>query len=119
MFNVKVFADFEAPAAASQQDRKLLETLVSVRKSTGAQFVNLSVFDYRKENPDVVHFLTYPMDWISHYVRHFYSGIDPLPHDRFPARRPYRLARHLQSTGRRLRYSSASSTTAWDKTRSR
>jgi DNA-binding CsgD family transcriptional regulator len=77
MFNVKVFADFEAPAAASQQDRKLLETLTSVRKTTGAQFVNLSVFDYRKENPDVVHFLTYPMDWISHYVRHFYSGIDP------------------------------------------
>jgi DNA-binding CsgD family transcriptional regulator len=77
MFNVKVFADFEAPAAASSQDRKFLETLIRIRKSTDAQFVNFSVFDYRKNNPDIVHVLTYPMEWIAHYVRNFYSGIDP------------------------------------------
>jgi DNA-binding CsgD family transcriptional regulator len=77
MFNVKVFADFEAPAAASGKDRQMLDMLVSVRKSTGANFVNLSAFDYRKDNPDTVHFVTYPMDWIAQYVRSFYSGIDP------------------------------------------
>lgn len=78
MFNVKVFADFVAPAAATAQDRKFLETLRKIRKSTGAQFVNFSVFDYCKSNPDIVHVLTYPMGWITHYVRNFYSGIDPL-----------------------------------------
>ena len=77
MFNVKVFADFIAPAAASQQDRQLLETMQSVRKSTDAGFVNFSVFDYRNDSPDVLHFLTYPMDWISHYVRNYFIGTDP------------------------------------------
>jgi DNA-binding CsgD family transcriptional regulator len=77
MFNIKVFADFEAPAAASGKDRQMLDMLLSIRKSTGASFVNLSAYDYRKENPDTVHFVTYPMDWIAQYVRSFYSGIDP------------------------------------------
>jgi DNA-binding CsgD family transcriptional regulator len=78
MFNVKVFADFVAPPAATAQDRKFLDMLRRIRKSTGAQFVNFSAFDYGNNNPEIVHVLTYPMEWITHYVRNFYSGIDPL-----------------------------------------
>ena len=78
MFNVRLFAGFEPPPAASKEDRDVLRELTAVREETGARYVNFSVFDYKKENPDAVHFLTYPMDWIAHYVRNFYTGIDPL-----------------------------------------
>jgi DNA-binding CsgD family transcriptional regulator len=78
MFNVRLFAAFEAPPAAGKPDRLFLRELAAVREETGARFVNYSVYDYRKDNPDAVHFLTYPMDWIVHYVRNFYTGADPL-----------------------------------------
>jgi DNA-binding CsgD family transcriptional regulator len=78
MFNIKVFAGFEAAPAAAKPDRLFLQELLSVRNETGARYVNFSVLDYKKENPDTVHFLTCPMQWITHYVRSFYSGFDPL-----------------------------------------
>ncbi len=80
MFNVKVYADFTVAPAAKKPDRLFLGELRDVRDQTGARFVNFSVYDYRKENPDTVHFLTYPMDWISQYIRNFYLGVDPLVH---------------------------------------
>lgn len=78
MFQIKLFADFRAPAGASKKDRDFLTGLREVRDATGAGFVNFAAFDYRQENPDSVHFLTYPMEWIAHYMRHFYSCVDPL-----------------------------------------
>jgi DNA-binding CsgD family transcriptional regulator len=78
MFEIKLFADFECSASADTNDRKFLQELIKIRDSTTARFVNLSVYDYSKENPDCTHFLTYPNDWISYYARHFYSGVDPL-----------------------------------------
>lgn len=77
MLNVKVFPDFEAPPAASKEDRLLLEAIKGVRKAAGAAFVNMSVFDYSRPTPDAIHYLTYPMAWIARYVRNQYPGFDP------------------------------------------
>lgn len=78
MFNSRVFANFKATASTSEVDRNFLASLKEVRHSTCARFVNFSVYDYGAGNPDTEHFLTYPMEWVSHYVRHCYTAIDPL-----------------------------------------
>jgi DNA-binding CsgD family transcriptional regulator len=78
MFNVKVYAEFGTAPSAQKADREFLAELRNVRNQTGARFVNFAVLDYRKENPDTVHFLTYPMDWIARYIRNFYMSVDPL-----------------------------------------
>lgn len=78
MFNSRVFANFETTALTGKDDRKFLASLKDVRRSTCARFVNFSVFDYGAGNPDTTHFLTYPMEWVTHYVRHCYTAIDPL-----------------------------------------
>lgn len=77
MLNVVVFPDFEATAAATKTERQLLDAIRSIRKATGATFVNLSVFDHATETPGAIHYLTYPMGWISNYVRNNYPGFDP------------------------------------------
>lgn len=77
MFNLKLFPLFDAPPAASAQDARFLEGLRLARNRFDARFVNFSFFDYAKENPDTAHFLTYPMAWISTYVRNYYAANDP------------------------------------------
>ncbi len=77
MLNVVVFPDFEATVAATKTERQLLDAIRTIRKSTGATFVNLSVFDHATEVPSAIHYLTYPIGWISNYVRNNYPGFDP------------------------------------------
>jgi DNA-binding CsgD family transcriptional regulator len=78
MFSITLFADFNACATADAKDRRILRELINVRDSSSARFVNLSVYDYRRSNPDSRHFLTYPNEWISRYARYSYSNVDPL-----------------------------------------
>lgn len=78
MFNVKIFADFSGAAITNRQDRKLLKELDRVKKVTAAKYVNFSMFDYQKNDPHAVHFLTYPVGWISHYLENHYASQDPL-----------------------------------------
>lgn len=78
MFNVKMFTDFSAASITNKEDRRFLKELVSVKNATTANYVNFSIFDYQKNDPDSVHFLTYPVGWISHYVENHYAGHDPL-----------------------------------------
>ncbi|MFZ1815698.1 MAG: autoinducer binding domain-containing protein [Rhizobiaceae bacterium] len=78
MFNVKVFASFNAPSSATNLDRQYLEVLKSIRKNTAAKYVNSAIYSLKSEQAMSMHFLTYPMEWITHYIRQFYSEIDPL-----------------------------------------
>lgn len=77
MFNIKLFPQFQCPDETPQADRLFLDQLRRVRGRFGARFVNFSVFDYSKENPDAVHFITYPMSWISLYLRNYFATADP------------------------------------------
>jgi DNA-binding CsgD family transcriptional regulator len=78
MFNIKVFPDFQAAPHDDQREVELLNRLMAVRQSADARYVNVSFFDHSGSGNDAVHFLTYPIDWISHYVTGFYGSIDPL-----------------------------------------
>jgi DNA-binding CsgD family transcriptional regulator len=78
MFDIRAFSNFSAAACADKADSLMLEKLKEARDETQARFVNLSIFDYRTENPDSVHFITYPAEWLAHYARNFYTAIDPL-----------------------------------------
>ena len=80
MFNVKVFPSFKSPPNASKEDKEFLAELLKLKLCNAALHVNFSVLDYRSENPDTVHFLTYPFNWITEYVRYQYNEIDPLLH---------------------------------------
>ncbi len=78
MHNIKVFPSFESPPNASEEDKKFLSELRRLKLANLALYVNFSLIDYRRDNPDTTHFLTYPMTWITEYVRHQYNDIDPL-----------------------------------------
>ncbi len=78
MYNVKVFADFRLPSNASAPDGAFCTDLADLKERVSALFVNFSAFDTSSEPISAVHFLTYPMTWISHYVRSQYSGEDPV-----------------------------------------
>ncbi|MEZ5872555.1 MAG: autoinducer binding domain-containing protein [Nitratireductor sp.] len=89
MFNVKVFASFEASPTATQADRKFLAALASLRQTLAARHVNVTIYNNEPEQPSSVHVLTYPMDWVSHYIRNHYGELDPL------LSLDYRRARHV------------------------
>ncbi|MCB1460052.1 MAG: autoinducer binding domain-containing protein [Nitratireductor sp.] len=78
MFNIKVFASFEASANATSSDRLFLTTLIAMRQALGARHVGVSICDYSDDKPVSTHVLTYPMDWIAHYLRSQYCECDPL-----------------------------------------
>ncbi len=78
MNNVKVFPSFEAPPNITDDDRNFLTELQKIKTANDALYVNFSGLNYRCENPDTVHFLTYPIDWITQYIKNNYSVIDPL-----------------------------------------
>ena len=78
MFNVKIFTDFSAAAITNKEDRRFLKELVGVKQATTARYVNFLIFDYHNNDPHSVHFLTYPVGWISHYVENHYAVRDPL-----------------------------------------
>ena len=78
MFNIKVFPDFQPSANDDKKEKGICKELVKIRDDTKARHVNVSFFDHVGAQTEAVHFLTYPVRWISHYVTHFYSNIDPL-----------------------------------------
>ena len=78
MIGIKIFPEFSLQSGASVEDERFLEAISEVKDCTNAQYVNYSVIDYRSNSRGMKHFLTYPMVWISHYVKHSYQEIDPL-----------------------------------------
>jgi len=78
MFNIKVFPNFTHNQGDEKGERMLLEGMLETRVGLGAKYVNASFYDYRRAVPDSVHFLTYPLHWITHYVTNFFTDVDPL-----------------------------------------
>lgn len=78
MFNIKVFPDFRPGPADSRADLRFLGELQRARKVLGARYLNISVHNHAGTGVHSIHFLTYPLTWISHYVTHFYTNSDPL-----------------------------------------
>lgn len=78
MFNIKVFPDFIAQVSDDEKSKRICEELKKIRRNTGASYVNVNFFDNQTETVEAVHFLTYPLSWISQYITNFYSNIDPL-----------------------------------------
>ncbi len=72
-----VFPDFEPAATANHSDKVILELLKSMRKNTGASFIKLSVFNYGSEAVPNIHYLTYPIEWLTKYVGRNFAGDDP------------------------------------------
>lgn len=80
MYNVKVFPSFSPGTNSSDKDLEFLAHLRNAQKETGARFVNFSAYRFKAEKPDTIHFVTYPLDWVTHYIRSNYMDIDPLIH---------------------------------------
>lgn len=78
MFNIKVFPDFVSNQLDDEKERKLLKELCAIKKGIKARYVNVSYYDYNGSDYEAVHYLTYPLNWISHYVTNFFTDIDPL-----------------------------------------
>jgi DNA-binding CsgD family transcriptional regulator len=78
MFDIRAFSNFNAASCADKADSLMLEKLKEARDESQARFVNFSIFDYRTENPDSVHFITYPPEWLLYYARNSCAAKDPL-----------------------------------------
>ncbi len=78
MIGVNLYPDFTLQAGASKKDEAFLELFLKVRNYTKAQYVNYSIFDYQANTREMKHYLTYPMNWITHYLRNSFQDIDPL-----------------------------------------
>ncbi len=78
MFNIKVFPDFKIQNSDDEKGKKICTELLEIKKNIDARYVNVSFFDNKNETVEAIHFLTYPVSWISKYVTRFYSDIDPL-----------------------------------------
>ena len=78
MFGIKVFPGFSLQTPRTQCDTDFLECLLAAKQATKAQYVNFAVFDYSETTPETKHYLTYPMGWISYYIRHGFQELDPL-----------------------------------------
>ena len=80
MQNVKLFPSFLPSENAGPADRKFVDHLKNVHHRSGANFVNFSAFRYDDDETRSIHFVTYPIDWITHYIQSGYIEIDPLLH---------------------------------------
>lgn len=78
MYNVKVFPSFNAAQNASENDLEFLECLKKAKKESGARFINFSAYRFKTQEPEAIHFVTYPLDWVTHYIKSNYMNIDPL-----------------------------------------
>ena len=73
----KFFPCFTVPPNTSEEDREFLTELKLLREKNNASFVNFSIYDYELSTPDVIHFVTYPMEWITRYIRRQYAEYRP------------------------------------------
>jgi len=78
MHNFKLFPSSKLPANSDENDRRFLEHMINARKDCNARYVNFSVYHYEPANIEPIHIITYPMDWIIHYIQSQYQTHDPL-----------------------------------------
>ncbi len=80
MQNVRLFPSFRPSKNASAEEKKFLEHIKKARQESGANFVNFSAYQYEGDDTRPLHFVTYPIEWITHYIQSNYLEIDPLFH---------------------------------------
>lgn len=78
MDNIKIFPSFTLPNNSDKNDKLFLQELTKVNEQCGALHTNFSYFDYSVEHTNSSHFVTYPLDWITHYIKSESIKIDPL-----------------------------------------
>lgn len=102
MYNVKIFPSFQSAAGATERDQRFLRRLIAAKADSKAKYVNFSAYRFKSDEAEAVHFITYPLDWVTHYIRSNYIEIDPLFHIDF--RRISALdwteIRHTDETGK-------------------
>lgn len=78
MYNVKIFPSSKLSENATKEDKLFLVEIVKVKEASGANFVNFSAYNYKTEATESVHFVTYPMDWVTKYIQSQFIVLDPL-----------------------------------------
>ncbi|MEM9330254.1 MAG: autoinducer binding domain-containing protein [Pseudomonadota bacterium] len=78
MYHIKIFPSLKISENASDKDIEFIEALKKVTTECDALYVHFSIFDYSGQNVRSIHFITYPMDWVTHYVRSQYFEHDPV-----------------------------------------
>ncbi len=80
MFNLKAFPDFKASSNVGKADNAMLAQLKRIKNQGKAIYISFSIHDYQHDNPDSLYFVTYPLRWMTEYIRNNYIEIDPLLH---------------------------------------
>ncbi|MGI9351294.1 MAG: helix-turn-helix transcriptional regulator [Rhizobiaceae bacterium] len=75
---MKIFPSSQASPNSSEKDRRFLKEIQKTREECDASFVNFSAYNYKPEGTESLHFVTYPLDWITHYIQSQFVEIDPL-----------------------------------------
>ncbi|MGB7336588.1 MAG: autoinducer binding domain-containing protein [Salaquimonas sp.] len=78
MFNIKVFPNFSNQESGDENGNQICAELKKIRNNLCAKYVNVSFFENKEEAVEAIHFLTYPISWVSQYITSFYSDVDPL-----------------------------------------
>lgn len=80
MNNIKVFSLFELINNTDENDAKFLKEIKYIRDKCDALYVNFSYLAYENDKLDetnTVHCVTYPMEWLTHYIRSQFISVDP------------------------------------------
>lgn len=80
MNNIKVFSLFELINNTDENDAKFLKEIKCIRDKCDALYVNFSYLAYENDRMDetnTIHYVTYPMEWLTHYIRCQFINVDP------------------------------------------
>jgi len=78
MNNMRLFPSFSLLSGSTDNDSLFLEELKKIKKETDSSYVNFSYYEYVDETATTTHFVTYPMNWITLYIKSQFLDIDPL-----------------------------------------
>jgi len=78
MNNIKLFPNFRLALSSSSNDALFLKELEHTKLESEALFVNYSFYEYNQATNAPLHYITYPIDWVTSYIRDQCFDIDPL-----------------------------------------
>ena len=78
MNNIAIFPSYNLPNGTKQNDKLLLDEIIKIRDNTKSKYTNFSYFDYSQDIYESIHYVTYPINWITHYIKTQSLNIDPL-----------------------------------------
>lgn len=69
MFSIKLFPDYSTAGQASANDTEFLKELKNIRAVTDASHICFSIINYDRPQITSFHLLTYPANWVFHYLK--------------------------------------------------